>query len=68
MASRRSWRGSGAAISASSTSTLDQEGGKAWKVEDFKIEARPIYDRVDRKVVPKVASEIAHRSRRAGRP
>ncbi len=33
------------------------KAGEAWKVEDFKVEARPIYDRVDRKVVPKVASE-----------
>ena len=32
------------------------------------VEARPIYDRVDRKVVPKVGSEAARRSRRAGRP
>ncbi|MBM6593422.1 bifunctional 2',3'-cyclic-nucleotide 2'-phosphodiesterase/3'-nucleotidase [Microvirga pudoricolor] len=33
--------------------------GNAWKVADFKTEARPIYDRVDRKVVPKVESEAA---------
>ncbi|KAB0265226.1 bifunctional 2',3'-cyclic-nucleotide 2'-phosphodiesterase/3'-nucleotidase [Microvirga brassicacearum] len=33
--------------------------GSRWKVAGFKTEARPIYDRVDRKVVPKVASEAA---------
>ena len=33
--------------------------GNAWKVANFRTEARPIYDRVDRKVVPKVDSEAA---------
>ena len=33
--------------------------GAAWKVADFKVEARPIYDRVDRKVVAKVQSDVA---------
>ncbi|HEU6441970.1 MAG TPA: bifunctional 2',3'-cyclic-nucleotide 2'-phosphodiesterase/3'-nucleotidase [Microvirga sp.] len=31
--------------------------GDAWKVAQFRTEARPIYDRVDRKVVAKVESE-----------
>ncbi|WP_445500984.1 bifunctional 2',3'-cyclic-nucleotide 2'-phosphodiesterase/3'-nucleotidase [Microvirga sp. G4-2] len=31
--------------------------GDAWKVAGFRTEARPIYDRVDRKVVAKVDSE-----------
>ncbi len=31
--------------------------GDAWKVANFRTEARPIYDRVDRKVVAKVDSE-----------
>jgi len=31
--------------------------GDAWKVAQFRTEARPIYDRVDRKVVAKVGSE-----------
>ncbi|WP_262028832.1 bifunctional 2',3'-cyclic-nucleotide 2'-phosphodiesterase/3'-nucleotidase [Microvirga sp. Mcv34] len=31
--------------------------GNAWKVSSFRTEARPIYDRVDRKVVAKVDSE-----------
>ncbi|NIX75156.1 bifunctional 2',3'-cyclic-nucleotide 2'-phosphodiesterase/3'-nucleotidase [Microvirga terricola] len=30
-----------------------------WKVATFRTEARPIYDRVDRKIVPKVESEAA---------
>lgn len=33
--------------------------GDAWKVANFRTEARPIYDRVDRKVVAKVESEAA---------
>ena len=33
--------------------------GNAWKVANFRTEARPIYDRVERKVVPKVESEAA---------
>jgi 2',3'-cyclic-nucleotide 2'-phosphodiesterase / 3'-nucleotidase len=33
--------------------------GDAWKVANFRTEARPIYDRVDRKVVPKAESEVA---------
>jgi 2',3'-cyclic-nucleotide 2'-phosphodiesterase/3'-nucleotidase len=33
--------------------------GDAWKVASFRTEARPIYDRVDRKVVAKVESEAA---------
>ncbi len=33
--------------------------GNAWKVANFRTEARPIYDRVDRKVVAKVGSEAA---------
>ncbi|MCB5174378.1 bifunctional 2',3'-cyclic-nucleotide 2'-phosphodiesterase/3'-nucleotidase [Microvirga lenta] len=33
--------------------------GNAWKVANFRTEARPIYERVDRKVVPKVESEAA---------
>lgn len=33
--------------------------GNAWKVMNFRTEARPIYDRVDRKVVAKVGSEAA---------
>lgn len=37
---------------------LTKEGG-AWKVASFRTEARPIYERVDRKVVPKVESEAA---------
>ena len=31
--------------------------GNAWKVANFRTEARPIYDRVDRKIVPKVDSD-----------
>jgi 2',3'-cyclic-nucleotide 2'-phosphodiesterase / 3'-nucleotidase len=31
--------------------------GNAWKVAAFKVEARPIYERVDRKVVAKVGSD-----------
>jgi len=31
--------------------------GDAWKIAQFRTEARPIYDRVDRKVVAKVESE-----------
>ena len=42
--------------------------GDAWKVADFRTEARPIYDRVDRKVVPKVESEAAVIAAVAGRP
>jgi 2',3'-cyclic-nucleotide 2'-phosphodiesterase/3'-nucleotidase len=37
---------------------LVKDGGR-WKVADFKVEARPIYDRVDRKIVAKVGSEGA---------
>jgi 2',3'-cyclic-nucleotide 2'-phosphodiesterase/3'-nucleotidase len=37
---------------------LTKEGG-AWKVADFKCEARPIFERVERKVVPKVEAETA---------
>ena len=33
--------------------------GNAWKVANFRTEARPIYDRVDRKIVPKVDSDAA---------
>ncbi len=33
--------------------------GNAWKVANFRTEARPIYDRVDRKVVAKVDSDAA---------
>ncbi len=33
--------------------------GNAWKVANFRTEARPIYDRVDRKVVAKVESDAA---------
>jgi 2',3'-cyclic-nucleotide 2'-phosphodiesterase / 3'-nucleotidase len=33
--------------------------GRTWKVAGFRTEARPIYDRVDRKVVAKVGSEAA---------
>jgi 2',3'-cyclic-nucleotide 2'-phosphodiesterase/3'-nucleotidase len=33
--------------------------GDAWKVAAFSVEARPIYERVDRKVVAKVGSEAA---------
>ncbi|NNC01157.1 2',3'-cyclic-nucleotide 2'-phosphodiesterase, partial [Corallococcus exiguus] len=33
------------------------KAGDAWKVLAFKTEARPIYDRVDRKIVPKAESE-----------
>jgi 2',3'-cyclic-nucleotide 2'-phosphodiesterase/3'-nucleotidase len=33
--------------------------GDAWKVAEFKVEARPIYERVERKVVAKVATEAA---------
>jgi 2',3'-cyclic-nucleotide 2'-phosphodiesterase/3'-nucleotidase len=33
--------------------------GTSWKVADFKVEARPIYERVERKIVPKVPSEAA---------
>lgn len=33
--------------------------GDAWKVASFRTEARPIYDRVDRKVVAKVDSDAA---------
>jgi 2',3'-cyclic-nucleotide 2'-phosphodiesterase/3'-nucleotidase len=33
--------------------------GDAWKVANFRTEARPIYDRVDRKVVAKVESDAA---------
>ncbi|MFC4170922.1 bifunctional 2',3'-cyclic-nucleotide 2'-phosphodiesterase/3'-nucleotidase [Microvirga sp. GCM10011540] len=33
--------------------------GNAWKVANFRTEARPIYERIDRKVVPKVESEAA---------
>lgn len=31
--------------------------GNAWKVANFRTEARPIYDRVDRKVVPKAETD-----------
>lgn len=33
--------------------------GNAWKVANFRTEARPIYDRVDRKIVAKVDSDAA---------
>ena len=33
--------------------------GDAWTVADFAVEARPIYERVERKVVAKVGSEAA---------
>ena len=33
--------------------------GDAWKVANFRTEARPIYERVDRKVVAKVGSDAA---------
>jgi 2',3'-cyclic-nucleotide 2'-phosphodiesterase/3'-nucleotidase len=33
--------------------------GNAWKVANFRTEARPIYDRVERKVVAKVESDAA---------
>ena len=33
--------------------------GNAWKVAGFRTEARPIYDRVDRKIVAKVESDAA---------
>jgi 2',3'-cyclic-nucleotide 2'-phosphodiesterase/3'-nucleotidase len=33
--------------------------GDAWKVADFRTEARPIYERIDRKVVAKVESDAA---------
>ncbi|MBF9232772.1 bifunctional 2',3'-cyclic-nucleotide 2'-phosphodiesterase/3'-nucleotidase [Microvirga alba] len=35
------------------------KAGNTWKVANFSTEARPIYDRVDRKIVPKVESEAA---------
>ena len=36
---------------------LETDGGR-WKVADFKVEARPIYERAaDRKIVPKVESD-----------
>jgi 2',3'-cyclic-nucleotide 2'-phosphodiesterase/3'-nucleotidase len=33
--------------------------GSAWKVANFRTEARPTYERVERKVVPKVEAEAA---------
>lgn len=33
------------------------KSGDSWKVAGFRTEARPIYDRADRKIVPKVESE-----------
>lgn len=33
--------------------------GNAWKVANFRTEARPIYERVERKIVPKVESDAA---------
>lgn len=35
------------------------KASNTWKVANFRTEARPIYDRVDRKIVPKVESEAA---------
>ena len=35
------------------------KAGDGWKVASFKSEARPIYERVDRKIVPKVEAEAA---------
>jgi 2',3'-cyclic-nucleotide 2'-phosphodiesterase / 3'-nucleotidase len=33
--------------------------GNTWKIANFRTEARPIYDRVERKIVPKVDAEAA---------
>ncbi|HEX2136002.1 MAG TPA: bifunctional 2',3'-cyclic-nucleotide 2'-phosphodiesterase/3'-nucleotidase [Microvirga sp.] len=33
--------------------------GEAWKVANFRTEARPIYERVERRIVPKAESEAA---------
>ena len=40
----------------------------AWKVAASKSEARPIYERVERKIVPKVRSRSRRPRRLAGRP
>ncbi len=37
---------------------LAHDGGR-WRVADFRVEARPIYERVERKVVPKVGTDAA---------
>ncbi|HEY8566803.1 MAG TPA: bifunctional 2',3'-cyclic-nucleotide 2'-phosphodiesterase/3'-nucleotidase [Beijerinckiaceae bacterium] len=36
-----------------------EKGAQGWRVADFACEARPIYERVERKVVPKVEAEGA---------